>query len=236
MPPKRHRSSPPVSTGIIEESRTLRPDYYPAFLNLRGKKCIVVGGGKVAERKITALIRAGACVMVISPELTATLERRKAAGEIDHIGRKYRKGDLKGAFLAIAGTSIEEVNRAVSIEAPLLVNVVDAPELCNFIAPAVVRRGALAIAVSTGGASPAMASAVRRELELLYGNATGRYLLFLGKLRKEAIKMISDKKLREAFLKKAASQEILGILRDEGFPKAKNIVMERLAKVSGQND
>ena len=236
MPPKRHRSSPPVRTGFIEEYRKLRPEYYPAFLNLRGKKCIVVGGGKVAERKVVALVRAGACVMVISPELTAALERRRAAGEIDHIGRKYRKGDLKGAFVAIAATSSEEINRSVSVDAPLLVNVVDAPELCNFIAPAVVRRGPLAIAVSTGGASPAMAAAVRGELDLLYGNETGRYLLFLGKLRKEAIKMISDRKLRETFLKQAASQEILGILRDEGFQKVKDKVMERLLKVSGQND
>jgi precorrin-2 dehydrogenase / sirohydrochlorin ferrochelatase len=236
MPPKRPRSSPPVRTGFIEEYRKLRPEYYPAFLNLRGKKCIVVGGGKVAERKVAALIRAGACVMVISPELTAALERRRAAGEIDHIGRKYRKGDLKGAFVVIAATSSEEINRSVSIDAPLLVNVVDAPELCNFIAPAAVRRGPLAIAVSTGGASPAMAAAVRGELELLYGNETGRYLLFLGKLRKEAIKMISDRKLRETFLKQAASQEILGILRDEGFQKVKDKVMERLLKMSGQND
>jgi precorrin-2 dehydrogenase/sirohydrochlorin ferrochelatase len=236
MPPKRHRSSPPVSTGIIGESLKLRPDYYPAFLNLRGKKCVVVGGGKVAERKVAALTRAGACVKVISPELTAALERLKSAAKIDHIGRRYRKGDLDGTFLAIAATSSEEVNRAISAEAPLLVNVVDAPELCNFIAPAVVKRGPLTIAVSTGGASPAMAAAIRRELELLYGNETGRYLLFLGKLRKEALETIPDKRLREGFLKKAASREVLDIVRDEGFEKAKGIVIERLSKVRGRND
>jgi precorrin-2 dehydrogenase/sirohydrochlorin ferrochelatase len=211
----------------------LRPDYYPAFLNLRGKKCVVIGGGKVAERKVSALVRSGACVRVISPEITPILERLKSAGTISHVARGYRKGDLKCAFLAIAATSNEKVNRAVSHEAPFLVNVVDVPELCNFIVPAVMGRRPLTIAVSTGGASPAMAAAIRRELELLYGNEIGRYLLFLGKLRKEALKKIVDKKTRENFLKKAATKEILGILRDEGFLKAKERVLERLVKARG---
>ena len=233
MPLKRQRSSLPVSTGIIEESCDLRPDYYPAFLNLGGEKCVVIGGGKIAERKVSALVRSGACVRVISPELTPLLERLKSAGTISHVARRYRKGDLKHAFLAIAATSSEKVNRSVSHEAPFLVNVVDVPELCNFIVPAVVGRRPLTIAVSTGGASPAMAAAIRRELELLYGNEIGRYLLFLGKLRKEAMKKIVDKKTRENFLKKAATKEILGILRDEGFLKAKERVLERLVKARG---
>lgn len=208
----------------------MRPDYYPAFLNLRGKNCIVVGGGKVAERKVVALVRSGACVRVVSPELTPVLDRLKSEGVISHVGRRYRKGDLTCAFLAIAATSSEKVNRAVSHDAPFLVNVIDIPELCNFIVPAVVDRTPLTIAVSTGGASPAMAATIRRELELLYGNEVGRYLLFLGKLRKDALKTIVDKKTREKFLKKAASKEILGILRDEGFLKAKERVMARLLK------
>jgi len=202
-------------------------------LNLRGKKCIIVGGGKVAERKVLALVRSGACVRVISPELTIVLGRLKSAGAISHVTRGYRKGDLKCAYLAIAATSSERVNRAVSRDAPFLVNVVDVPELCNFIVPAVVSRKPLTVAVSTGGASPAMAVTIRRELELLYGNEIGRYLLFLGKLRKDALKMIVDKKKRENFLKKAASEEILGILRDKGFLKAKEIVMARLLTVGG---
>jgi precorrin-2 dehydrogenase/sirohydrochlorin ferrochelatase len=233
MPLKRQRSSVHVSPGIVEEPCDLRSDYYPIFLNLRGEECVVVGGGKVAERKVSALVRAGACVRVISPELTPVLERLKSAGKISHTVRRYRKGDLKSAFLAIAATSSEKVNRTVSHDAPFLVNVVDVPELCNFIVPAVVGRRPLTIAVSTGGASPAMAATIRRELELLYGNETGRYLLFLGKLRKEALKKIADRKTRENFLRKAASREILGILRDEGFLKAKERVLERLTKVRG---
>jgi precorrin-2 dehydrogenase/sirohydrochlorin ferrochelatase len=212
----------------------LRPDYYPAFLNLTRKKCVVVGGGKVAERKISSLVRAGACVRVISPEITAVVEKLKSAGLISHVGRAYRKGDLKGVFLAIAATSSEEVNRAVSIDAQFLVNVVDVPELCNFIVPAVVERRPLTIAVSTGGASPAMAAEIKRELQLIYGTEIGRYLAFLGKLRKEFMKTIADKKDRENFLKWAASKEVLGILRGEGFEKTKEKLIERLNKYKKQ--
>lgn len=236
MPQKRQRRSLPAKTAVTGESFNLRPDYYPAFLNLSGKKCVVVGGGKVAERKISALVRAGASVRVISPELTSVLERFKSSGAINHVGRGYRKGDLKGAFLVIAATSSENVNRAVSGEAPFLVNVVDVPELCNFIVPAVVKRGPLAVAVSTGGASPAMAAEIRRELELFYGNEIGRYLVFLRRLRKEAMKTIADKYTREAFLKSAASKEAMAILRSEGFAGARERVLEKLAKVRMEND
>jgi precorrin-2 dehydrogenase / sirohydrochlorin ferrochelatase len=236
MPQKRRKSSHTVRTAVTEESCNLRPDYYPAFLNLSGKKCVVVGGGKVAERKISALVRAGACVDVISPDLTAPLEKFRSSGTINHVGREFKKGDLEGAFLAIAATSNEKVNRAVSCEAPFLVNVVDVPELCNFIVPAVVERGPLTIAVSTGGASPAMAAEVRRELELLYGNEIGRYLTFLRKLRKEVMETIADKRTRETFLMSAASREILAIVRGEGFVKAKEKVLEKLSKVRAIND
>ncbi len=211
----------------------MRPDYYPAFLNLSGKRCIVVGGGKVAERKIVSLVRAGASVWVISPEITARLERLKSDGAINHVSRGYRKGDLKNAFLAIAATSNERVNRAISIDAPFLVNVVDVPELCNFIVPAVVDRGPLTIAVSTGGASPAMAAEVRKELELLYGDDLGRYRAFLSKLRKEVMESIADKKARETFLRQAASEKIMSILRSEGFNKAKESVLKELSKMGG---
>lgn len=206
----------------------MRPDYFPAFLNLGGKKCVVIGGGEVAARKVAALIKSGALVTVISPELTTALKRLKDSGSITHVGREYRRGDLKAAFLTIAATSDDKVNRAVFKDAPLLVNVVDAPELCNFIVPAVVDRAPLTIAVSTGGASPAMAASVRRELEALYGKEVGRYLIFAGKLRKTAKETITDGKSRERFFKYAGSEEILCMLRKEGFDKAKEKVLQRL--------
>lgn len=202
--------------------------YYPAFINLCGKKCIVVGGGKVAERKIASLLRTEAEVTVISPDLTATLEKHKRHGRIKHIKRGYRKGDLKNAFLVIAATSDEKINSRVSRDAPFLVNVVDRPELANFIVPSVVNRGPMTIAISTSGASPAMAKAVRKELELLYNKDFGHFIAFLRQLRKKAMMHIPDNKKRERLLKEATSKEILSILRKNGFKAAKNKVLEKI--------
>ncbi|MDA8214871.1 MAG: bifunctional precorrin-2 dehydrogenase/sirohydrochlorin ferrochelatase [Nitrospiraceae bacterium] len=203
-------------------------NYYPAFINLCGKQCVVVGGGKVAERKVLTLLDSGAAVKVISPALTDVLEKQKDKGRIRHIRRNYRSGDLKGAFLVIAATSDERINRKVSDDAPCLVNVVDKPEMANFIVPSVVDRGPMTIAVSTSGASPAIARAVRKELELLYNKDFGQFLDFLKKLRKRAIKEITDKKARERFLKGVASKEVLSILRGKGFKEAKEKVINKI--------
>lgn len=203
-------------------------NYYPAFINLCGKQCVVVGGGKVAERKVLTLLDSGAAVKVISPALTYVLEKQKDKGRIRHIRRNYRSGDLKGAFLVIAATSDERINRKVSDDAPCLVNVVDKPEMANFIVPSVVNRGPMTIAVSTSGASPAIARAVRKELELLYNKDFGQFLDFLKKLRKRAIKEITDKKARERFLKDVASKEVLSILRGKGFKEAKEKVINKI--------
>lgn len=203
-------------------------NYYPAFINLCGKNCIVVGGGKVAERKIASLLDAGSEVTVISPNITHALEKHKKRGMIKHIKRNYKKGDLENAFLVIAATSDEKINSRISKDAPFLVNVVDRPELANFIVPSVVSRGPMTIAISTSGASPAMARAVRKELEVLYNKNFGRFLAFLRQLRKKVMRDIPEKKERERFLKEAASEEILGILRKNGFKAAKNKILEKI--------
>lgn len=202
--------------------------YYPAFLNLTNKKCVVVGGGKVAERKITSLLECGARVLVISPELTAKLSKYKTSGSILHKSRQYRKGDLKGAFLVIAATSNDLANKAISNEAKNLLNVVDVPELANFIVPAVVKRGPLQIAISTSGTSPAMAAAIRKELEIRYSKQFGSYLSFLGRLRRDIQKNGYGKDDRERFFKKTVSQEILKLLRTKGFKAVKNQVPKKI--------
>ncbi|MEW6117605.1 MAG: bifunctional precorrin-2 dehydrogenase/sirohydrochlorin ferrochelatase [Nitrospirota bacterium] len=205
----------------------MSPRYYPAFIDLKGKQCVVVGGGKVAERKVAGLLRAGAKVKVISPSLTDLLERQKQKGTIEHLPRTYRKGDLKGSFLAIAATSDDQVNTAVSKDAPCLVNVVDQPALANFIVPSVVQRGLLTIAISTSGASPAMARAMRRELEFLYGKDFGRFLDLVHTLRKRALKGIPEKRKREEFLKGMASAAIFDVLRRKGFSEAREVVLRK---------
>lgn len=201
--------------------------FYPAFINLKGKECVVIGGGRVAERKVLTLIKCGARVKVISPSLTNHLEKLKKKGKIDHIERIYKKGDLKKAFLVVAATSDEEVNRNISIESPCLVNVVDKPEMANFIVPSIVDRNPLIIAISTSGASPALAKAIRRELETFYNKDFSKYLLFLRKIRNKAIVEIHNQKERERFLKYIGSTEIINVIRKKGFIKAKEIVLER---------
>jgi precorrin-2 dehydrogenase/sirohydrochlorin ferrochelatase len=183
------------------------------FLDLRDKPCVVVGGGKVAERKALSLLRAGARLKVISPRLTARLEREKARGAFRHVKRSYRKGDLRGAFLAIAATDDMEENSGIAKEKGLLLNVVDRPELCNFIVPSTVKRGPLTIAVSTSGASPAMARAIRKDLESLYGREFGPYLEGLRRKRVKAASGIKDPGERGQYLKSLASEKVVRDLR-----------------------
>jgi precorrin-2 dehydrogenase/sirohydrochlorin ferrochelatase len=194
--------------------------YYPLFLKLDGRKAVVVGGGRVAQRKVSTLIRAGAVVEVISPDITTTLREYANKGIIRHRKKRYERGDLKGAFLVIAATSSKETNTRVDRDAEKLVNVVDTPSEGNFIVPSVVRRGLLTVAISTGGSSPALSKAMRKEIEELYGAEFARYLRFVEKTRKEAMVRIRDGRAREKFLKSLASGKILDTVRNSGFDKA----------------
>jgi precorrin-2 dehydrogenase/sirohydrochlorin ferrochelatase len=209
-------------------------NYYPAFLNLQGKKAVVVGGGKVAERKVLTLIGAGADVTVISPLLTKRLLKEKEASHMRHLPRTYRKGDLKDSFMVIAATDSPEVNTRVAEDAPGLLNVVDVPSECNFIAPSVVKRGPLVFAISTGGTSPAFAKAVRKEIEKLYGKVFSDYLELVKTLRSRAMQEISDKSEREKFLKSLASGDILDTLRTKGLDTVKKSVMFRFSKLAAK--
>jgi len=187
--------------------------YYPAFLDLEEKRCVVIGGGRVAERKVRDLLRSGASVSVVSPELTSGLERMKNQGLISHKSRRFRATDISNAFLAIAATNHMETNRKVaSHSGDTLVNVVDEPDICSFIVPSSLRRGPLTIAVSTSGSSPAMARAIRQELEGLFGKDVGAYLEDLCQQRERAIKEISDPKERKRKLKELGSPEVLSKL------------------------
>ncbi len=156
--------------------------YLPIFLDVTAAPCLVVGGGTTAERKVLSLLDAGAAVTVVSPDLTPALWARAQAGELRHVARRYQAGDLDGARLTIAATDDSALHRAIAADASaagIPINVADQPELCSFIAPAVVARGALQIAVSTGGASPALAARIRRELERNFGREYGRALEIL---------------------------------------------------------
>jgi len=142
--------------------------YYPVALDLRDRLCLVVGGGPVAEAKVEGLLEAGARVTVVSPEVTELLAAWAIDGRIIHRPHEYRAGDLDGQQLVFSATDRREVTEAVVADARrrgLWVNAADDPAFCDFLLPSVLRRGRLVVAVSTGGASPALAARVRRDLE-----------------------------------------------------------------------
>lgn len=146
--------------------------YLPIFLDVAGRECVVVGGGEVAARKVESLLEAGASVTVVSPRLSTKLEALAAREMLRHVARGYQRGDIRGCSLVYAATDDPKLHRELAAEARALgipVNVADVPELCTFIAPAIVKRGALQIAISTSGASPAFASRIRRTLEQQFG-------------------------------------------------------------------
>jgi precorrin-2 dehydrogenase/sirohydrochlorin ferrochelatase len=165
---------------------------YPISLNISGKLCVVVGGGQVAERKVLSLLKAHALVRIISPQLTERLAEvmteQSAKKTVQWWKRGYQTGDLDGALLAFAATDDHKVQGVVVADAQqagILVNVIDAPEKCNFQVPALVRRGDLSIAVSTNGASPALAAKVRQELDRRYGDEYAVVLRLMSLLRKK---------------------------------------------------
>jgi precorrin-2 dehydrogenase/sirohydrochlorin ferrochelatase len=204
--------------------------YYPAFLDISGRSCVIIGGGKVAERKAMSLLRLGASVTVVSPGITQTLKRYRDKGLLDHVKRNYRKRDIHSAFVVIVATDSEETNRRVAADATrarVLLNVVDNPALCSFIVPSVVQRGPLTIAVSTAGVSPALARTIRKELEGMFGTEFSEYLKFVRGVRKKALTRMNHKPDREAFLKELASDATVAILRKQGFRKAKETVLRK---------
>ena len=144
------------------------PRYYPAFIDVRNRTCVVIGGGPLGEEKVVKLLECDASVVVISAEVTPRVRELSADCKIDWLSRGYVEGDLERAFLAIAATDDNDLNRQISREAEernVLLNVVDVTHLCTFIAPSVARRGEVTVATSTGGASPALARTFREKLE-----------------------------------------------------------------------
>jgi len=161
-------------------------DFFPINLNIKGAQCTIIGGGPVAARKAEAVLAAGAQVRAISPEACPELLALLAEPRFSHKPRPYQTGDLEGAFLVIAATDDEEVQREVWEEANrlrILVNVADVPCRCNFILPATMRAGDLSISVSTGGRSPAMARFIRKRLEKDFACGYPELTAIMGVLR-----------------------------------------------------
>lgn len=207
-------------------------NYYPIFLNLQGRRCIVIGGGVIAEGKVRGLLEAEAAVIVIAPELTARLRAWVAEGRIGRLTRPYQSGDLAGAFLVISATDDREVNARVWAEATarnIPVNVVDDTPHCNFIAPSILRRGDLAVAISTSGKAPALAVRLREQLEHLVGDEHARFLELAGTLREPLAVRYPSFEQRKALWYRLVDSDVLALLKQGDQATARR----RMAEIMG---
>ncbi len=184
---------------------------YPMMVDLTGRRCLVVGGGAVAERKVTLLTECGADVEVVSPVTTARLAALAASGAVRVRRRPVRPSDLTGAFLVVVATDDPQVNREMAQRvrgAGGLVNVADDLEACSFLVPSVLRRGDLTIAISTGGGSPALAKKLRQRLEQTIGPEYEAYLTALRLLRERTRRAIADPQARQAVYRRAVESDL----------------------------
>lgn len=191
---------------------------YPIMLRLEGKRVVVVGGGKVAERKISGLLGSGARIVVVSPEATEELQGLFHAGKIEWLQRPFSNRDLQGAFMVFAATNDKGLNHLVkdSAEVCQLVMLVDDPEKSDFHLPSTFHRGRLTIAVSTGGASPTLTRKIRGQLEQEFDETYEEYLDFLFLKRKWIIKEVAETALKSKLLTAIASDEFLNSNDREG--------------------
>lgn len=164
--------------------------YLSFNLLIEGKPIVVIGGGAVAERKVTNILATGAQLTVISPTLTYELQRLRDEGKIRHVSKEYQTGDLAGAFMVIAATNDRAANRGVSVEAEslgILAEITDNPSSGNVTSPAIIRQGDLSIAISTNNMAPALAAAIKKELTPLFGPEYAKSVRLLGAIREKLL-------------------------------------------------
>lgn len=207
-------------------------DFLPIFFDIRGRFCAVIGGGDVAARKISLLTMAGGRVTVTAPELCAALSRRVRAAEIIWREEVYAPNALDGAALVIAATQNREVNAQVSRDAKALgipVNVVDDPELCTFVMPAIIDRSPLVVAVSTGGASPVLSRLVRARLESLIPASYGELAKFAERFR-ERVKTALPSELRRRFWEGVLQGPVAELVLSGRDAEAEECIVEAITK------
>jgi precorrin-2 dehydrogenase/sirohydrochlorin ferrochelatase len=212
----------------VAERKTLK--YYPVFWNIAGKKCVVVGGGEVAERKVKRLLESGAEVFIISPQLTPELTRLNEESIISHIAKEYSSEYIYGAALVVGATDDEKTNAAISSDARskgIPVNIVDDPQKCDFILPSLVERGDLTIAIGTGGKSPALARHLREELESKYGKEYEIFLNILGRLR---TKMAKNSRVGKDWFASLLAAGMLDVIKEKDWKKVKMLVKKITGK------
>ena len=210
------------------------PAFFPMMVNLRGKKCVVVGGGRIAADKIAGLLRHGARIVVVSPLAKRRIQTQAQAGKLAWKRRAFAANDVAGAFLVVAAANSPGMNEAVFRACNVrgvLCNAVDDPEHCDFFYPAVVRRGPLQIAISTNGLSPALAGRLRRQLEREFGPEWGAWVQDLGKRRREILgEEIPPQRRRKLLLEMVSPQEFRAFLRRREREHSTSGTQKRLSR------
>ncbi|HPU30894.1 MAG TPA: bifunctional precorrin-2 dehydrogenase/sirohydrochlorin ferrochelatase [Syntrophorhabdaceae bacterium] len=201
----------------LQTSKSSDRSYYPIFLNLKKRLCLIIGGGQVAERKAVILIKCGANVRVIAPSITKRLITLEEKGKLEIIKRDYKKGDLEGAFIVFAATDKKEVNRQIKKDAEemgIIANVVDDPDFCDFIVPSMVKKGPVTIAISTSGTLPMFARVFKEKIKQVLTEDHIKYVKKIGRLRKIILKEVLDPKQRKIIMrqiKNSPMNEIIGL-------------------------
>jgi len=207
-----------IGLAVKLTSTSRKAAFFPMLVNLAGRKCVVVGAGTVAAAKIEGLLRCGGDVVVVSPRAVTAIQRLARAGRLVWRRKAFSQRDVQGKFLAVAATNSSKINEAVfraCAARGVLCNSVDDPQHCDFIYPAVARRGLLQIAISTGGRSPALAARLRREMERQFGPEWGAWVEDLGRRRDELLRGKMPEKSRRRRLQQMATQKAFhDFLRD----------------------
>jgi len=191
--------------------------YYPMMMNLSQRRCLVIGGGAVAERKVASLLDAGGLVILVSPNVTPRLAAMATTELIHHLPRRYRRGDLRGAFLCVVATNDRRLQKQIWKEAKeqgVLANIADSAETCDFLVPSYFRRGDLLVSISTAGKSPALAKRIRRDLEGRFGREFEVLLEVLTSLRPRILEEVKDPKRRRSILERTGDPDLLTLVRE----------------------
>jgi precorrin-2 dehydrogenase/sirohydrochlorin ferrochelatase len=207
--------------------------YYPVNLDIKNRKCLVVGGGDVGTRKVITLLECGACVTVVSIDASEKVLKLAESGRIKLKRRPYAGEDLEGMFLVICATDNEKLNLQVSRDAEklnMLCNIADRPEACNFILPALVKRGDLVIAVSTSGKSPAFAKKLRKDLEKQYGPEYAGFLRLMGAVRKRLLSESHEPEEHKHLFEKLICRDIVQLIKNNETGKIDSILSEALGE------
>ena len=204
-------------------------NYYPIYLDITNRRCIVAGGGDVAERKVQRLLECGAHVVVIGKTLTSGLEVLKREGRIDHINDDYDDAYLHDAFLVIGATDRDDVNAKISMDARkrgIMINIVDDPDRCDFILPSLFQRGDLCVAISTGGKSPALAKKLREEMEGTYGPEYLTLLNVLGTLREKIKSKGRSADENKRLFESVVNSDILQHIKEKDWGRVRKMVRD----------